>query len=156
MISQIGIDEFRKRLELNTKLGNPKISGTPFHAFNMVGEKNKLFFGRLNQNDFKITSNAILYPIPFILKGEIRYKSTNQTEVTYQITPISFGYYWIRYFPFIIFFIINIIFIIHRPPIIVCILFNSFLIIIGIISNLRMNYRKKKFEKNFQKIFEIS
>lgn len=72
MISQIGIDEFRKRLELNTKLGNPKISGTPFHAFNMVGEKNKLFFGRLNQNDFKITSNA--YHRVYLIFSEIHLK----------------------------------------------------------------------------------
>lgn len=155
MISQIGIAEFRKRLKLNTKIGNPKISGTPFHAFNMIGEKDKKFYGRINENDFKITLNAILHPIPFILEGKIKSKNIAQTEITYKIIPIKFGYYWIRYFPVAAFFLFNTIFIIVKSPLIVYVIFNIFILIMSLISNIRMNNRKRKFISNFKKLFEI-
>ncbi|AWK05023.1 hypothetical protein HYN56_12610 [Flavobacterium crocinum] len=156
MISQIGIQEFRARLKANTKIGNPKISGTPLHAFNMIGEKNKLFYGTFGENNFKITSNAILFPLPYILKGKIKSKNLNQTEISYEIIPIQFGYYWIRYFPFIAFLLFNIIFIIEKPPLSVWIIFNLFIVFIGAISNLRMYYKRKNFEIKFIKLFEIS
>ena len=156
MTSEINIEEFRKRLKLNTKLGNPKISGTPFHAFNMFGQKDKKFYGSLNQNDFQITANAILHPIPYILNGKIKPKNANQTELVYDISPIKFGYYWIKYFPIGMFIILNIIFIIQKPPIFIAVIFNLFLIIGGVILNLRINKRKRNFEKNFREIFEIT
>ncbi|WP_026729059.1 hypothetical protein [Flavobacterium denitrificans] len=155
MISQLNIEEFRKRLKLNTKLGNPKISGSPLHAFNLIGEKNKLFYGYSNQNDFKITKNAILHPIPFILEGKIKSNNLNQTEVSYKITSIKFGYYWIRYFPIIAFILFNTIFIIEKSPLLVYLSFNTFNIILGSFSNIMMSYKKRKFEKNFKTIFEI-
>ncbi|MHC0440844.1 hypothetical protein [Flavobacterium sp. 3-210] len=155
MISQIGIEEFRKRLKQNTKLGNPKISGSPLHAFNLIGEKDKLFYGYSNQNDFKITKNAILHPIPFILEGKIKSKNLNQTEVSYEIIPIKFGYYWIRYFPIIVFILSNTVFIIEESPLLVFLIFNTLNIIFSSIANIMMNYKKRKFEKNFKRIFEI-
>lgn len=155
MISKIGIEEFRTRLKTNTKLGNPKISGSPLHAFNMIGEKDKMFYGIINHNDFKITKNAILHPIPFVLKGKIKSKNRNQTEISYEIIPILFGYYWIRYSPFIVFALFNIIFIIENPPIVVWIILNSLNILLGFIFNIRMNYQRKNFERNFIKFFEI-
>jgi len=156
MISEIGIEEFRTKLKTNTKLGNPKISGSPLHAFNMIGEKDKMFYGIINHNDFKITKNAVLHPIPFVLKGKIKSKSQNQTDISYEIIPIQFGYYWIRFFPFIAFALFNIIFIIENPPLIVWLLFNSLIIIIGIIFNIRMKYQRRNFERNFIKFFEIA
>lgn len=155
MTSQISIEEFRKRLKLNTKLGNPKISGSPLHAFNIIGEKDKLFFGNVNNNDFKITLNTVLHPIPFILEGKIKSKNAAQTEITYKISPIKFGYYWIRYFPFIAFLLFNTIFTIEKSPLLVYLLFNFIIIIIGSFSNFRMYYKKNKFEKKFKTIFEI-
>lgn len=155
MISQIDIQEFRERLKTNTKLGNPKISGSPLHAFNMIGEKDKLFFGILNRNDFKITTNAILHPIPFIIKGKFNSTNKNQTEISYEIIPIKFGYYWIRYFPFVAFLLFNTIFIFERVPLIVFIIFNLFLTIAGLISNTIINYKKRKLVNNFKKVFEI-
>lgn len=155
MISQIGIEEFRTRLKTNTKLGNPTISGSPLHVFNMVGEKDKLFYGILNQNDFKITINAILYPIPYVLKGKFKSKNLNQTEISYEIIPIKFGYYWNRYLPLAGFFFFNTIFIIKKAPLIVWVLCNSFILITSVISYLWMKYKKEKFEKKFIQLFEI-
>lgn len=155
MISQIGIEEFRKRLKQNTKLGNPKISGSPLHAFNLIGEKDKLFYGYSNQNDFKITKNAILHPIPFILEGKIKSKNLNQTEISYKIIPIKFGYYWIRYFPIFAFVLSNTVFIIEESPLVVYLLFNTLNIIFSLIANIMMHYNKRKFEKNFKRVFEI-
>ena len=156
MVAQISIHEFRARLKANTKIGNPEISGSPLHAFNMVGEKEKLFYGTFRENDFNITPNAILFPIPYILKGKIKSKNLNQTEILYEIVPIRFGYYWIRYFPFIAFILFNIIFIIEKSPLVVWVFFNLFIFLIGLISNLRMNYKKNYFERKFIKLFEIS
>ncbi|WP_343588439.1 hypothetical protein [Flavobacterium sp.] len=155
MISQIDISEFRKRLKTNTKQGNPKISGTPFHAFNLIGDKDKLFFGIVNQNDFRITQNAILHPIPFILKGKFKSKNENQTEISYEMIPIKFGYYWIRYFPFVAFLLFNTIFIVKKAPLTVYIIFNSFLLITSLISRTITSYKKRKFINNFRKTFEI-
>lgn len=155
MKSQIGIEEFRERLKINIKRGNPKISGTPLHVFNMIGEKDKPFFGTIAQNDFRITTNATLHPIPFILNGKIKPLNKNQTEILYEITPIKFGYYWNRYLPITAFFLFNTIFIIEEAPSIVFIIFNLFITIAGVIVNLLMNYKKKKFERAFKKIFEI-
>ncbi|MEN2412940.1 hypothetical protein [Flavobacterium mesophilum] len=121
----------------------------------MVGEKDKLFYGNINQNDFKITKNAILHPIPFVLEGKIKSKNETLTEITYVITPIKFGYYWIRYFPFIAFALFNTIFIIEKSPLLVYLLFNFFIVIIGSFANFRIFYKKKKFERAFKTIFEI-
>jgi hypothetical protein len=156
MISQIDISEFRKRLKANTKQGNPKISGTPLHAFNMIGEKDKLFFGIINQNDFRITQNAILHPIPFILKGKFKSKNATQTEILYEIIPIKFGYYWSRYFPYFAFLLFNTVFIVKKAPFIVYIIFNSFLLIASLISRTITSYKKRKFINNFRKVFEIT
>ena len=38
MISNINITDFRERLNKNTKLGNPKIKGTPFAVISKSGE----------------------------------------------------------------------------------------------------------------------
>jgi len=156
MISQIDIQEFRERLKTNTKLGNPKISSSPLHAFNMIGEKDKLFFGSINQNDFKVTLNAILHPIPFILEGKFKSKNGHQTEISYEIIPIKFGYYWIRYFPLVAFLLFNTIFIIEEAPLVVYIVFNIFLTFISLISRTVTSYKKKKLMSNFKKVFEIS
>jgi len=74
MISNINITDFRERLNKNTKLGNPKIKGTPFAVISKSGETNKVFFGKYNKTKFQLTENTILFPTPFILSGEINSK----------------------------------------------------------------------------------
>jgi hypothetical protein len=71
MISKINITEFRERLNKNTKYGNPKIKGTPFGAFYIFGESNKIFFGTYDKNKFELTKNFITQITPYIISGEI-------------------------------------------------------------------------------------
>ena len=41
MISKLNITEFLKRLEENTKIGDPNIKGTPLAVFTMYGKARK-------------------------------------------------------------------------------------------------------------------
>ena len=97
MISKIEITEFRKRLNLNTKYGNPKIKGTPFVIFTAYNESKKMFYGTYNDSNFQITKNAFLHPTPYIIVGEIKSIKKNETEIKYEIKPIGFGYYWLNW-----------------------------------------------------------
>jgi hypothetical protein len=74
MISKINITEFRERLNKNTKYGNPKIKGTPFGAFYIFGESNKIFFGTYDKNKFELTKNFItqITPILFLEKFNLK------------------------------------------------------------------------------------
>lgn len=99
MISKINIVEFRERLNKNTKLGNPKIKGTPFAVISISGESDKTFFGKFDKTKFELTENATLFPTPYIISGEINPKNDTQTEINYEVKPIGFGYYWLKYMP---------------------------------------------------------
>ena len=51
MVSKINITEFIERVKRNTKLGNPKIKGTPFALISRAGESDNFFLEHtLNQN----------------------------------------------------------------------------------------------------------
>jgi len=41
MNSPLSINEFRERLELNTKIGDPKIKGSPLAIFTIFGQNKK-------------------------------------------------------------------------------------------------------------------
>jgi len=84
MISKIEITEFRNRLKLNTKYGNPKIKGTPFVVFTAYNESEKKFYGTHNDSNFQITKNAFLHPTPYIIVGEI--KSNKKTKLKLNTT----------------------------------------------------------------------
>ena len=97
--SKFDINEFRNNLIKLTKKGNPKIMGTPFAIFELLGgEFSKPFFGQITESKFKITLNKLFFPTPYVLEGEIHKTKTNFT-IDYIIKPIWFGYLWIRIIP---------------------------------------------------------
>ena len=61
MISKINIVEFRERLNKNTKLGNPKIKGTPFAVISISGESDKTFFGKFDKTKFELNIFLIIF-----------------------------------------------------------------------------------------------
>ncbi len=155
MISKINITEFSKNLQNNTKYGNPKIKGTPFAMFTALGESNKIFFGTYNKTKFKLTKNATFFPTPFIISGEFNSKINHQTELIYEVEPIGFGYYWMKYMPLFVIFIFNLIFYRESAPLEMFILMNSVLIVFNIFSHFYLLQKKKGLIRDFKKVFEI-
>lgn len=155
MISKIEITEFRNRLKLNTKYGNPKIKGTPFVVFTAYNESEKKFYGTHNDSNFRITKNAFLDPTPYIIVGEIKSNKKNETEIKYDIKPIGFGYYWLKYFPLFAFIVFNTIFFIETESIEIIIVFNFILVLISIFIYFKTKRKKNRMENEFKEIFEI-
>lgn len=155
MISRKNIIEFIQILKNNTKYGNPKIKGTPFAIFSVLGESNKIFYGNYNKTKFELTRNATFFPTPFIISGEIKTNKNNQTEIIYQVKPIGFGYYWLKYMPFIGGFLFNLILYIDSAPFEIFVLANSFLLGLIIYSHFYMRIKKSKFITVFENVFEI-
>ena len=155
MISKINSVEFSKCLQNNTKYGNPKIKGTPFAVFTVLGESNKMFFGTYNKTNFELTKNATFFPTPFIISGEIKPKINNHTEINYQVKPIGFGYYWFKYLPLIGILIFNLIFYTESAPFEMFIIMNTFLIGLNIFSHFYLWRKKNRLVKDFEKVFKI-
>lgn len=155
MISKIDITEFRDRLKLNTKYGNPKIKGTPFVMFTAYNEADKMFYGRHNDSSFQITKNTFLHPTPYIIVGKIKSNKKNETEIKYKIKPIGFGYYWLKYFPLVTLLIFNTIFFIKAESIEIIIMFNFILVFLSIFIYFKTKRKKNKMENEFKETFEI-
>ena len=155
MISKISIVEFRQRLNKNTKLGNPKVKGTPFAVISKSGESDKTFFGTCDKTKFELTENSTLFPTPFIISGEINSKNEVQTEIIFEVEPIGFGYYWLKYMPIFGIFIFNFILYTRSAPLEIYQIMNPILFCILIISNLYLWRKKHKLVKEFKRIFEI-
>jgi len=155
MISKINITEFAERLNKNTKLGNPKIKGTPFAVLTISGESEKPFFGTFDKTKFKLTENATLFPTPFTISGEINPKNDEVTEIDYVVLPIGFGYYWLKYMPIVGILIFNLILYSQSAPLKVFQLMNLFIFGLIIFSRFYMWRKKNKLETNFKRIFEI-
>ena len=155
MISKINITDFRERLISNTKYGNPKIKGTPFAVFWIFGETNKKFYGKFNKTKFELTKNATFFAAPFIIYGEINSKNKTETEINYQIKPIGFGYYWIKYMPIFLVPIFNLILYIETVPKEIYQIINPVLLIFILISRSNMWRKKNNLIINFKKVFEI-
>lgn len=155
MISKKDTAEFIQILKNNTKYGNPKIKGTPFAVFSILGESNKIFFGTYNKTKFELTKNATFFPTPFIIIGEVKSNGNKLTEVIYEVKPIGFGYYWLKYMPLFGVFIFNLIFYIESAPFEIFVLANSFLFGLIIYSYFYMRFKKSKFITVFKKVFEI-
>lgn len=155
MISKINITEFRERLHKNTKIGNPKIKGTPFAVLTIFGESEKPFFGTFDKTKFKLTENATLFPTPFTISGEINPKSDNQTEINYEVKPIGFGYYWLKYMPIIGIFVFNIILYSQSASLKVFQIMNLIMFGFIVFSRFYMWQKKSKLEADFKRIFEI-
>lgn len=99
MISNHEISEFEEKFKELTKIGNPSLKGNPLAVFSLNFSQ-KPFYGYVNQSGFRITKNANIIVIPYLIAGEFK-KKGNRTEVKYEIIPMKFGYYWIRIFPVI-------------------------------------------------------
>jgi len=100
MTSEFEITEFKEKLNEFTKKGYPLLKGNPFAILSM-NFSSKPFYGNIYDSEFKITKNANLNLVPYLISGTYK-KYGKLTKVNYQIVPMKFGYYWIRIFPIII------------------------------------------------------
>lgn len=155
MISKINFIEFIERLNKNTKLGNPKIKGTPFAVLTISGESEKPFFGTFDKTKFKLTENATLFPTPYTISGEINPKSDTETEINYIVKPIGFGYYWLKFMPIFGIFVFNLILYTQSAPLKAYQIMNLFIFVLIVSSRFYMWRKKNKLETNFKRIFEI-
>lgn len=157
MISKLNKSDFKKRLEQNTKIGDPKIIGTPFAVFTMFGKTRMKFYGDYTDSNFRLTKNAILYPIPYIFEGTIKSKDKTTTEISINIKPIWFGYLWIRILPALSLIFINLIFLINGDTIGIEIYFLVNIFLLCMFTPIVFTIRQKnRLLKDFFKIFEIS
>lgn len=155
MVSKINIAEFRERLNKNTKYGNPRIKGTPFAVFSIFGESNKIFYGTYNKTKFELTKNSTLFPAPFMISGEINTKNGTQTETIYEVKPIGFGYYWLKYMPIIGILLFNLVHYSQSAPFEIYTIINPIIFGLAIISRFYMWRQKNKLVNDFKKVFEI-
>lgn len=156
MQSKIDILEFRNRLSKNTTIGNPNINGTPLVVFTMMHSSKKKFYGRINNNSFEITRHNTFYPIPYKIKGDFNSDNNSKTKVNYIIKPIWFGYLWIRIIPgvFLLFVIPGAIW---NPELTFPLgIFGSIIMLMSIVSIYRIERRKRNFEIDFKRMFEIT
>ncbi len=109
MISKLSTSDFVKRLEENTKIGDPGLKGTPLVVFTMFGGYKMKFYGEYSSSDFRLTANAIIIPTPYIFEGTIKSQDDGSSEISLKIKPIWFGYLWIRVAPIFALIFINII-----------------------------------------------
>ncbi len=155
MVSKISITEFRERLIKNTKYGNPKIKGTPFAVFSISRDSKKSFYGTYNEAKFELTKNSTLFPIPFIIYGEINSTNNTQTEIFYEVKTIGFGYYWIKYMPLFGILLFNLILYTESTPLEIYAIVNPILFSFTIISRFYMWRKKNKLITDFERVFEI-
>ena len=156
MISKLTKSEFINRLEENTKIGDPKIKGTPFAVLTMFGKTRKKFYGEYSDSNFRLTKNAVLHPIPYIFEGMLKSMDNSSTEISLKIKPIWFGYLWIRILPALFLIFINFMMITQGNNLEteIYLIVNTFLafMFIPILVSIR---KKNKLLKVFYKIFEI-
>jgi len=154
--SKIDISEFRNRLSKNTSIGNPNINGTPLVVFTMLDSSNKKLYGRINNNSFEITRHNTFYPIPYKIKGVFNSDNESKTKVNYIIKPIWFGYLWIRIIPavFLLFVFSGAIW---NPDLTFPLgIFGSIIMLMFIVNIYRIERRKRNFEIDFKRTFEIT
>ena len=155
MISKINIEEFRERLNKNTKLGNPKTKGTPFAVLSISGESEKPFFGTFDKTKLELTENATLFSTPYIISGEINPKNDTQTEIIYEVKPIGFGYYWLKYMPIFGIIVFNLILFIESASLKAFQIINPIIFSFILFSHFYIWRKKNKLVTDFKRIFEI-
>lgn len=157
MTSNLNRTDFIKRLEENTKIGDPKLKGTPFAIFTLFGKTRMKCYGEYSSSDFRLTKNAILFPIPYIFEGTIKSKDEKSTELSLKIKPIWFGYLWIRILPILVLIFINLMLIINSDGIETEIYFFVNVFLLFMFTPILLTIRQKnKLLKDFKKILEIS
>lgn len=97
MRSHYQIKVFSEKLDELTKSGNPLLKGNPLSVLT-ANFSDKPFYGFVSESEFKITRNANVFVIPYVIHGTFR-KIGQFTDVSYKIVLITFGYYWIRILP---------------------------------------------------------
>lgn len=157
MTSNLNRTDFIKRLEENTKIGDPNLKGTPFAIFTLFGKTRMKCYGEYSSSDFRLTKNAILFPIPYIFEGTIKSKDEKSTELSLKIKPIWFGYLWIRILPILVLIFINLMLIINSDGIETEIYFFVNVFLLFMFTPILLTIRQKnKLLKDFKKILEIS
>lgn len=102
-----------------------------------------------------MTKNSTLFPTPFIISGEINSKNNNQTEIIYEVKPIGFGYYWLKYRPIIGILIFNLILYTQSAPFKIFKIANTFLFVMVIFIYFYLMRKKNRLENDFKKVFGI-
>ena len=157
MQSNLNINEFRNRLKNFTKIGHPKLKLSPFPTFSIFGDSSKKFYGLYDDSSFSLTSNFIINPTYFILRGN--YKTINgKLQIQYKLYP-RYKYqthWWIFVFVFG-FLIFNYLLVtdLHESKSQTILFTNIILIFMIGYAYFDITRRRRKLEKNFIKIFEI-
>ncbi len=157
MISSLNRTDFVKRLEENTKIGDPKLKGTPFAIFTIFGKTRMKFYGEYTDSKFRLTKNAILFQIPYIFEGTLISNGKTTTELEFNIKPMWFGYLWIRVLPVLALFLFNF-FLITKGNNIESEIFVivNILLVFMFTPILLTIKQKEKLLNDFKEIFEIS
>ncbi|MTH14649.1 hypothetical protein [Flavobacterium sp. LC2016-01] len=156
MKSKLSLSEFRIRLKTNTEIGSLKVKLSTFRLFPKFGGT-KPFYGLFDDNSFRLTLNSELSSTIFVLKGKYKVVG-NVLKLDYVVEPNSkLQSIWMEYFPIVLIVAINLFFLffgkgLRRASTIV----NLFLLFITFYSRWKENRKKKKLEKKFIRIFEIT
>ena len=158
MISELSINEFHRTLNEMTVEGTPSYKGS-FFAFFTINFFNKPFYGYVSKSEFAISKNSNIKLVPFTIRGNYK-KNGDKTEVDYEIQPIKFGNYWIKFMPISVLLISIFLFLLNinnkdfvNSQLIIFILFTLFF---SIFANVDLYLKKKNFEKLFLKTLKIN
>ena len=158
MISELSINEFHRTLNEMTVEGTPSYKGS-FFAFFTINSSNKPFYGYVSKSEFAISKNSNIKLVPFTIRGNYK-KNGDKTEVDYEIQPIKFGNYWIKFMPISVLLISIFLFLLNinnkdfvNSQLIIFILFTLFF---SIFANVDLYLKKKNFEKLFLKTLKIN
>jgi hypothetical protein len=156
MTSEINLETIQKLLNENVEIGNPESKGFPLVVFQTLKKSDKIFYGKLDEIEFELTSNTILNTVPYIIKGTLEYKNDLQTEVNYKIKRMKFPYFMMLFVSLFtaswsLFAIIQ-----NSDLIVLAILVNLIMFSIIFIKN-RTNIKKlKKMENDFKSLIKIT
>ena len=82
----------------------------------------------------------------------------NQLLINYSLLPMGrLRIAYLTYFPYVVFFLFNSLFYFSlKPPTIIYIIFNLFLLIISLLMRLTLKWQGKKLMQKFETVFEIT
>lgn len=156
MKSNLTLVEFRNRLEANLKMGSSK-HYIPWGFFSIFGTNSKCFYGNYDSTTFELTKKSNFTPNYYFIQGSYHLKE-NQLLINYSLLPIGrLRIAYLTYFPYVAFFLFNSLFYFSvKPPTIVYIIFNLFLLIISLLMRLTLKWQGKKLMQKFETVFEIT
>jgi len=159
MQSKVNVTEFRNRLKNNTKIGHPKLKLSPFAMFSMFGDSSKTFYGLYDDSTFSLTSNFKTNPTYYILRGS--YKTENgKLQIQYKIVPRhKYQLYWWIFVLVLGFVVFNYFLLLSKnneSSSTNFFIINSFLIFMTSYAYLSITRKKRKLEKNFIEVFEVT